>query len=344
VVFWDEFDSGRLKWLQYFLAPMQDGAFQEGQATHFVGKSVFVFAGGTSYTFDQFGSPKDVDDFRLKKGTDFASRLAGYLDIAGPNPREAAAGSLPDLEFPVRRAMVIRIALDLGERPLEIERGLLTALLAAGRYRNGARSLDKLVTYIRDRGGMPLRRAYLPPDNILALYVEDVAEFHQLTRKYAAFYAMADLLARAIHKDYVEGLTEEERKTKPNAKPWDELTPDIVDSNFAAALRIPAILELAGLALEEGADTPPEADKILADKLELMAEAEHGGWEEQKRIDGWTYSPYRVDATFRHDLLVPYERLTEKVKGYDRNTIGNYPKYAQKAGFKIVPLPKTKAD
>ena len=348
VVFWDEFDSEKLKWLQYFLAPMQDGAFQEGQVTHFVGKSVFVFAGGTSYTFGQFGDARDVDDFKLRKGPDFISRLAGYLDIAGPNPRpesmQATSGSLSDREFPVRRAMVIRIALGLGDRPLQIERGLLTALLAIGRYRNGARSLDKLVTYIRDRGGMPLRRAYLPPDDILALYVEDVAEFHRLTRKYATFHALADSLAHAIHEDYLRGLSPEERKTKPNARPWDDLTADIRDSNFAAALRIPGILELAGLALEEGTDTATEVNKVLEDKLELMAEAEHGGWEEQKRIDGWTYSPYRVDAALRHDLLVPYERLTEGVKEYDRNTIRNYPKYAREAGFKIVPLPMTKAD
>jgi len=28
VVFWDEFDSRELLWLQYLLAPMQDGRFQ----------------------------------------------------------------------------------------------------------------------------------------------------------------------------------------------------------------------------------------------------------------------------------------------------------------------------
>ncbi|MGD0541134.1 MAG: hypothetical protein ABSB33_06435 [Tepidisphaeraceae bacterium] len=33
VIFWDEFDSRSNSWLQYFLAPMQDGKFQEGQHT-----------------------------------------------------------------------------------------------------------------------------------------------------------------------------------------------------------------------------------------------------------------------------------------------------------------------
>src|ERR1035437_1427249 len=51
VVFWDEFDSRSYFWLQYLLAPMQDGAFQECQLSHSIGKCVFVFAGGTSRTY-----------------------------------------------------------------------------------------------------------------------------------------------------------------------------------------------------------------------------------------------------------------------------------------------------
>ena len=52
LVFWDEFDTALegqpLGWLRYFLAPMQDGAFQDGQITHPIGRAIFVFAGGTA--------------------------------------------------------------------------------------------------------------------------------------------------------------------------------------------------------------------------------------------------------------------------------------------------------
>ena len=106
VVFWDEFDSREYMWLQYLLAPMQDGKFQEGQVTHPIGKCVFVFAGGTSYDFANF-SPREeargvagdlaggpdtgltkFEKFKLVKGPDFVSRLNGYLNVAGPNPRQ----------------------------------------------------------------------------------------------------------------------------------------------------------------------------------------------------------------------------------------------------------------
>ncbi len=55
VVFWDEFDSRNYHWLQYLLAPMQDGTFEENGHTHTIGKCLFVFAGGTSWDFEHFG-------------------------------------------------------------------------------------------------------------------------------------------------------------------------------------------------------------------------------------------------------------------------------------------------
>ena len=52
LVFFDGFDAAlegqSLGWLRYFLTPMQDGAFLQGQISHPLGTAIFVFAGGTS--------------------------------------------------------------------------------------------------------------------------------------------------------------------------------------------------------------------------------------------------------------------------------------------------------
>jgi hypothetical protein len=238
VTFWDEFDSGNYRWLQYFLAPMQDGTFQEGQHTHAIGKSVFVFAGGTSRDFAHFGPPipterddekrrKDIDAFRMAKGPDFKSRLAGFLDILGPNPRQcmnedlARAGLDPwqddpaDLDFPVRRAILLRTLLgmikDRENAPLDIDRGLLTALLGVGHYRNGARSVENLVHQVWGGGDGVLRRAHLPPDNQLALYVDDTGRFHELMRQSYKFQAQAERLAPVFHQDWRDSLPAADR-------------------------------------------------------------------------------------------------------------------------------------
>ena len=367
VVFWDEFDSRNCFWLQYLLAPMQDGAFQEGQLSHAIGKCVFVFAGGTSRDFAHFGPPdkspqeeneaqrKARHDFIMAKGPDFKSRLAGFLDVLGPNPRQvyddqsARNGLEPwvddptDLDFPVRRAVLLRSLLGLVKEkenePLAIDRGLLTALLETSHYRNGARSMEKLVSQMKDRGGLPLRRAHLPPDNLLALYVVDVPGFHALIRRSYSFLTQAETLAPALHQDWLDNLTTAE-KTGPYYKTYEELDQEGKAANIASASRIPEILALAGFVLEQGAASDEEDANVgafLKQNQEFLAEAEHQGWEEQKRMEGWTYGPPPKDNARRtHPLLVPYSELPEEEKDKDRRTIKNYPKYARAAGFKIM--------
>jgi len=347
VVFWDEFDSDKLKWLRYFLAPMQDGAFQERQLRHSVGKCVFVFAGGTSWTFEEFKTPAAtaVDDFTLAKGPDFVSRIAGFLDIAGPNQREKMplrgprerAKDPADIEFPIRRAMTIRVALRLENRKLDIDAGLLNALLKIGKYRNGARSMVNLLTYMSSRGDGTIRRADLPPDDILELYVDSSRQFHELILEYTKQAARAEKIAEWIHQDYRESLSAEQKTSDVE---WDKLTEDMKDSNRFAAMRMPEILSLVDLKLEDGLNSEAEdarISKVIADDLEKLAEAEHGGWEEHKRMEGWTYGEPRLNAARKHDLLKPYEMLPDDQKKKDTQAIENYGKNARKAGFRIVP-------
>ena len=116
-VLWDEFDSdlaGRpFGWLRHFLAPMQDGAFQQGQILHPVGKAIFVFAGGTSARLADFAGNQSTE-FRLAKGPDFVSRLKGHVDIVGPDPRGGDRDADP--HFRIRRAILLRSML-LRDRP-----------------------------------------------------------------------------------------------------------------------------------------------------------------------------------------------------------------------------------
>jgi hypothetical protein len=367
VVFWDEFDSRNYFWLQYLLAPMQDGVFREGQIVHPIGKCVFVFAGGTSRDFAHFGPSaepkpgesnaqrKAREDFVFAKGPDFKSRLSGFFDVTGPNPRQvyddekAAAGLNPwqddpdDLEFPVRRAILLRALLGLGAReaaPLPIDTGLLGALLEVGHYANGARSMEKLVGQLRDRGGLPLHRSGLPPDDLLSLYIDDVEEFKALIRRSHRFLAQSEKLAPLFHEDWRTNLLEGE-KSNVNNVPFEQLTPEEKAANVTAAARMPDILALVGFALVEGQATPAEDESVqifISEHLDLLAEAEHDGWADQKRMEGWTRGKKRDDVARVHDLLVPYAELPEEQKEKDRRTIRAYPAYARQAGFKIVPL------
>ena len=167
VVLWDEFDSREYAWFRLLLAAMQDGTFQEEQVVHPIGKCVFVFAGGTSSTFSEFGRPLPDDpdasrirrQWRFAKGPDFVSRLSGHLDVLGPNqrmlePTRHDEDPIPDPDdrgFPIRRALFLRgyLALNEGEPP-PIAPELVDMLLRVQRYRHGSRSFERILAALRN--------------------------------------------------------------------------------------------------------------------------------------------------------------------------------------------------
>ncbi|MEZ4505940.1 MAG: hypothetical protein R2848_08835 [Thermomicrobiales bacterium] len=105
LVFWDEFDSaldGReLGWLVSFLAPMQDGAFTQDGIVRPIGPAIFIFASGTHATMESFKNR--ALELPGAKATDFLSRLRGFVNVLGPNPRNAP----DDRTFPLRRAILL---------------------------------------------------------------------------------------------------------------------------------------------------------------------------------------------------------------------------------------------
>ena len=102
LVFWDEFDTPHetpLGWLRYFLSPMQDGKYQDGSAIYYIGKAIFVFAGGTHSTMEEFLREAKVDD---KEPCPPVSELGRGADAAvvgrwsGTNGTPAENGRSPD--------------------------------------------------------------------------------------------------------------------------------------------------------------------------------------------------------------------------------------------------------
>ena len=228
VVFWDEFDSQAYLWLQFLLAPMQDGKFQEGQVTHPIGRCIFVFAGATSYDFEHFGPsekyPKDDTEakeaytsFKLAKGPDFKSRLHATLNVLGPNPRSLFHSDNPtdqqwlddpsDVCFPVPGAMLLRALLGFAGKKensrMEMDPGLLAALLETPHYIFGARSLEKIVLGLKENERHGLHRSALPSNEVLAMNVKDLAGFNKIMDRSRQFQEFVGDLAPAIHKAWL---------------------------------------------------------------------------------------------------------------------------------------------
>lgn len=389
VVFWDEFDSQAYKWLQYLLAPMQDGKFQAGQIIHPIGKSIFIFAGGTSYTFETFGiekpqspEPNDLiaikeyelqlgryNDFTLKKGPDFKSRLSGYLNIQGPNQLEMldefgkimkdkdgnTAYNESDIQYPVRRALFIRGICRLKDgEPLNIDYGLLHALIKTRKYAHGSRSLEKLLNYLKTKNSSKLQRSNLPTFSILNMLVDK--DFIGLLDEDKFFEFQAFKIAPQIHQNWMKIGDMQGWKLEYH-KDFNYLPSHMKDENIAAARRIQKILDALKPELHlnivpiNDAEFRKEADfqKVINDPdlMEKMAIEEHKGWVETKVLTDWKFDKNRNDDKKLHNCMIGWDEekkleggttilLSEDDRNKDKDAIEHFAEVLKKAGFVIV--------
>ncbi|MGB5883391.1 MAG: ATPase, partial [Desulfobulbales bacterium] len=162
IVFWDEFDcrydNHEFGYLRYFLPSMQDGVTYVHGTPYYIGRSIFVFAGGVKSSWagmESLLSQKDPQAAGLVKTLkipDFMSRLRVVLDIDGIGIdnellQESASGEqLQDLHrILLKRAFIVAHQMDTHwKKAARKTSGLLLRLLLA-HYKFGARSIEAVI-------------------------------------------------------------------------------------------------------------------------------------------------------------------------------------------------------
>lgn len=355
LVFWDEFDSSldgkALGWLRYFLAPMQDSEFREKQLTHPIGRSIFVFAGGTSHTLEGFGQNASPEEAREAKVPDFVSRLKGYVNVMGPN-RQSETG---DPYYIIRRAILLRSIL-LRNKPglfhngqLHIDQGILRAFLHIGTYKHGIRSMETIITMSQLAGKTKFARSSLPSESQLNIHVNG-KEFLARVQQINLSGELLERLARAHHKIFRRNMeakgymygpkTDPEAKTHNALLPWEDLSEEKKEQNRSAVADIPHKLRKIGCVM-----VPARSNK-LADfpedrlDLELLAELEHNRWVHLKKEAGWSFAPETDPRQKQHRAILPWddERLDEEEKDKDRELVSAIPEILKEIGYTVVNL------
>lgn len=200
LVIFDEFDSAfrdsALGWLKFFLAPMEDGIFRGQTSNYKVGRALFLFAGGTAFTFDEFAGREAVPERakanaartkrreavrKAAKVPDFVSRLMAHLDVLGINRPEGSKSERPGelTRRTVRRGTLLRSLLEEFAEPIiepnqpaRISLAVIDAFLNDQVvYRNQARSMKAIVRSSQLIGNQFLR-ASLPPRSVIDLHAE----------------------------------------------------------------------------------------------------------------------------------------------------------------------------
>lgn len=76
-------------------------------------------------------------------------------------------------------------------------------------------------------------------------------------------------------------------------------------------------------------------EEELFELQEAIAENAHEVWAEERRKEGWSYGPVRDDERKLHPDMLPYNRLPESEKEYDRLMALNTIKLVIKLGWKL---------
>jgi hypothetical protein len=373
LVFWDEFDTGDLRWLAYFLAPMQDGNFQQGQITHNLGRAIFVFAGGTKARMEDFDRGPEDEAFRKVKGTDFISRLKGHINILGPNPADGDAVSDP--LYLIRRAVLLRELLGrdyerlFKGKQLNIDSGVLRALLQTVQYKHGVRSMESLLAMSRLKGKTQFERSSLPPLSQLDLHVEG-RDFMDFVERTELEGELLEKLAEAAHEIFCADLekkgykwgkkTDDKRKRHSALKPYAELPPEEQEQNRGNVRDIAHKLAAVGYVIVPARGNEPTFT-FPDTELEQLAEMEHNRWMKAKLAADWRWAAKTDKPNQLHqDLLLwrgkadadgqkgfspaELERLGEAVlpdaeKEKDRVLVRGIPDLLAQAGFTLAKLP-----
>jgi hypothetical protein len=226
---------------------------------------------------------------------------------------------------------------------IEMDPGLMAAILEVGHYRHGARSLEKIAQSLQTGKGA-FHRSDLPSDEVLRMHVKEFDQFRGVLGRARLFQDYAKKLAPAIHERW---RADKRRKagTGPfrNDVAFDALPAEVKASNVAAAMRIPQILELAGMYLvpreEAGRGTDAGVEARLTAMQDVLAEEEHILWVAFMRATGWRQAregETRDDIRRIHVSIDDYHKLPRDVQDYDTGQVINYPALAEHAGFVIL--------
>ncbi|HXY02432.1 MAG TPA: RyR domain-containing protein, partial [Terriglobales bacterium] len=309
------------------------------------------------------GKNASEEQARAAKVPDFVSRLKGYINVLGPNPRSGG----DDRYYVLRRAILLRSMLLrdakhlLRNNELQIDSGVLRAMLLTRRYKHGARSMESIIAMSQLQGKTRFERSSLPTNAQLDLHV-DGQDFLALVHKLELDGEVLERLAQAVHAIYCEEQTaqgwkygprkNETTKENPSLVEFDKLPEEEKEQNRGQVRDIPGRLAYAGCYM-----VPARGGELAFvfpdDVLEELASREHTRWMREKISNGWRYGPATDNPRKLHKCLLPWrkgdlashpdfvehlgtEELPEKEKEKDRAAVREIATILNHAGYTIV--------
>jgi hypothetical protein len=349
LVFFDEFDStfnGKLGWLKYFLSPMQDGKFREGDTIHPIGKAIFVFAGGTSSTFNSFCGEELKEEseekqfrkeFQSAKGPDFISRLRGYVNILGPNQTDHEWDQL----FIIRRAMLLRSLIERkvpylinvnGEA--QIDNGVLRALLKVPKYKHESRSMEAILEMSMLSNAKKWEQSHLPSKEQLKLHVDE-EQFTRLLMQEEFFSEKVEKLGKDLLSKQVFIYEKADIFDNLNRKAFETI--DKERYIIQQVRHIPIALQRINYEIISVKERPQPIE-FTEKELNVLGEYEHKRISLDLKELGWVYGPDYNEQNKMLPTLVSWRKLTPEFRDSIKENIKIWPEILANSNFKIARL------
>jgi hypothetical protein len=142
-----------------------------------------------------------------------------------------------------------------------------------------------------------------------------------------------EAVARSMHAAYREQIAAAD--DDPAHRSWESLPDDLRQSNLSQADHLGAKLAEVGCRVVPAAGADP-GFAFTDTEVEHLAEMEHGRWTADRLRSGWRWGPERDAAGRRSPYLVPWSRVPEDIREYDREFVRRIPALLDGVGLGVV--------
>jgi hypothetical protein len=145
-----------------------------------------------------------------------------------------------------------------------------------------------------------------------------------------------ELLARALHRVYLDHHAAGPPVADAALRPWAELPAALRESNRDQAAHVSLKLAAVGRSIAPLTDWDAAHRAFSDEEVEVMARLEHDRWVAERRRGGWRPGPRDPERrTTPH--LVDWDELSEEVREYDRIFVRGLPALLASVGLQASP-------
>ncbi len=141
-----------------------------------------------------------------------------------------------------------------------------------------------------------------------------------------------ELLARALHRTYLDAHPDSGADEDPALRPWAELDEALRESNRDQAAHVGVKLAAIGRTIGPLTDWDAAHRPFSDDEVEVMARSEHDRWMTERQRGGWRPGPRDPDRRTT-PYLVPWEELSEEIRDHDRLFVRQLPRLLASVGL-----------